>query len=715
MKNWNKKKVTKSEIEELEKKYGLDPLTASIFVRRNILNGRDLLYFLEDDLRYQHSPFSFTTMEDAVDRILNAKEEGEKVLIFGDRDVDGVSSTTILYDCLKEMGIDVSYRLPEGNDAYGLSMQAVDDFAKESGTLIITVDCGISNAQEVSHAAELGIDVIVTDHHNPPEILPNSAIIINPKVTECEYPFKDISGAAVAFKLASALRFSQSQFYKEEITLMNVEPVNEAFKIECLKIRNLVPQSRISETIVPGTISIMQTRLPDFLSGQQIFVWDGETNKKFLKETFGSSVEFNFIDIREEIVKIFPWVQGISLLRLKEMSRIAKYGNHPATETGSFYNLFVTFCQQKIKMSAPQFVKAEEKDLQLVGLAAIADIMPLKDENRIFVRKALSFINSGKSRPGLLELLSHLNLLGKRITSTTLSWDVVSNLNAAGRLGHPEYAAELFLSKDAGQRETMAKKIIELNAQRKQLTNDAVSFAAIQAGASISNFNNKLCLVIDERINRGVSGILAGRLVSQYNVPAIVVTFVEDNAIGSMRSCRGYDLTNFMNSLSDIFTSYGGHAFATGFSFERSKLNDFEKRVKELSQLIELEEENQNTIEVDAEIPPSYLTPKLLEITDRFEPFGEENKELIFMAKNVHVQDAKVLGNTEKLHLKLTLDGANCKWPALFWNEGERLHKEFEIGDKIDILFHVERNFFNGIESVQMILIDLKKSTGDNK
>ena len=141
---WNKKVISKDELDSFRSKYGLDSLSASIMIRRGITLGKDILYFMEDDLRFQHSPFSFNSMEDAVDRILDAQEEKEKVLIFGDRDVDGVSATTVLYECLAGMGIDVQYRLPQGNDAYGLSIEAVDDFAGLGGTLIITVDCGYS-------------------------------------------------------------------------------------------------------------------------------------------------------------------------------------------------------------------------------------------------------------------------------------------------------------------------------------------------------------------------------------------------------------------------------------------------------------------------------------------------------------------------------------------------------------------------------------------
>mgnify|MGYP002625528219 CR=1 FL=1 len=265
---WEKKAVDRAQLESLQKRYGIDALTASILLRRNIVDGKDLLYYMEDDLRFQHNPFTFVSMEDAVDRILAAQEEKEKVLIFGDRDVDGVSATTVLYDCLSELGIDVQFRLPAGDDAYGLSMAAVDDFAKDYGSLIITVDCGISNNAEVAHAGELGIDVIIVDHHNPQEQHPSPSIIINPKCEDSGYAFHDISGCAVVFKLVSAIRFSRSKWYKQQVTLVNVLPTEDSYIIECIKLRNLVPVSRIREQIIPNTVSISETRLPAYLNGE---------------------------------------------------------------------------------------------------------------------------------------------------------------------------------------------------------------------------------------------------------------------------------------------------------------------------------------------------------------------------------------------------------------------------------------------------------------
>src|SRR5208283_3290400 len=136
--NWNKKEVSPQSVKELSTRYGLDLLTASILARRGITDPAELLYYLEDDPRYLRNPFLFVQMEDAVDRILMAADEGEKVLVFGDRDTDGVTSTVLMVESLREAGIEAGWRVPLAREAYGLSMAAVEEFAAAGGTLILT-------------------------------------------------------------------------------------------------------------------------------------------------------------------------------------------------------------------------------------------------------------------------------------------------------------------------------------------------------------------------------------------------------------------------------------------------------------------------------------------------------------------------------------------------------------------------------------------------
>ena len=711
MKNWIKKHITRNDVGSLYDKFGVNALTASILARRGITEGKDVQFFLEDDLRFMHNPFLFSNMEDAVDRILQAKDEGEKVLIFGDRDVDGITSTAVLYDYLVSLGLDVSWRLPGGTDPYGLNKNAVDEFEKNYGSLVITVDCGISNVEEISYAASKGMDVIVLDHHTPPEVLPSPAIIVNPKCEDSGYPFKDISGCAVVYKVVSALRFAESELYKNEIALLAVSPAqdSETCKIEVIKLQNLVEKGFLSETVTAGT-PISSTKLVDFLRGQQIFVWDEKSTSSLLSQIFGAGAEFNFLDLRPEVAKLFPPMANETLASLKKKSKIARYNPEYDSEVKGFFNIFVTFVNAQISKQFPQYAKANERDLQLVALAALADIMPLKNENRIFIRHGVESMNKGNAREGLKELLSLQNLLGKRITATDLSWNINPALNATGRLGQPEIGLELFLEKDAGKRTEIAQKIIEMNNERKALGNEGWNYAALQAKESIQKYGGKLCVIIDERINRGVSGTIAGKLVNLYDIPSMAITFVDDNAIGSMRSCRGFEVLSLLDKMADLFVSYGGHAYAAGFTFKKERLNDFLAALDKFAPQIELSSSEAEQINIDAEIPPDYLKPDLLAIVDDFEPYGEENRELTFMSKSLRICDAMIIGKTERQHLKLTFDLGKTKWPAMFWGGADFLHRDFDKGDLVDVLYQVGRNCFNGMETPQLIITDIRKS-----
>jgi len=706
--NWNKKPVKQSEIEPLCKQYDISMLLASILVRRGITSGEDILFYLEEDLRYQHEPFAFNSMEDAVERILQAKEEGEKVLIFGDDDVDGITSTAILYEQLVRMGLDVKWRLPLEDDPYGLSMQAVDDFYKEDGSLIITVDCGISNFEEIKHANELGMEVIVTDHHNPPDELPEAIIIIDPKTSDSGYPFHDISGAAVSYKLVSALRFAESDFYNAEICLfdINEDKENNCYNIDCLKIRNLVKVKELHEKIIPGKTSIYDLKLPYFLQGQLIYVWDINQTQKILKDIFGSGIEFNLNDLKSEICKIIPALKTKNTHQLKEMSQIAKYNESENSIISSLFNVYITYCKKMIGSKKPENLENERKDLQLVALAALADIMPMKNENRIFVRNGINSMKKDRPRPGLAELFHKLNVNVDSVTSTDLSWTVIPALNAAGRMGKSNLSLQLLISQDPKEREILANTIHGLNEERKELVNKAIYTIHDTAEKSLTEYNNKLCISIDESINKGVTGIVAARLMQDFNVPAMAITFSNDICIGSMRSCRSFVATSFLDSFGDFFINHGGHDFAAGFSFERNKLDDFISKVKNLSLSINLSEETTNK-ELDAELPTEHFTPQCFKLLDTFEPYGSENTELYFMTRNFKLCDAMIVGKKEPSHLKLIFDTGNFKIPAMFWGQGERLKKDINVGKNYDIIYTMSKNFFNGISTNQIIIKDL--------
>ena len=705
MKTWNKKEISREAAQALRDKFKLGALEASIFSRRGITTGSDLLYFLEGDARFLNKPFEFSQMEDAVDRILAAAEEGEKVLIFGDRDVDGITATAVLYEQLKRMGIDVSWRLPSGDDSYGLSLAAVEEFAKSYGTLLITVDCGISNYAEIQRAQELGISVIVTDHHNPPEKLPAADIILNPKCADSGYPFAEISGCSVAFKLARALRFSQSEAYKQDICLLNVR---DGAVVECLKVRNMVKRKAFEKDFSGGSLSLSSSGLLEFLRGEQIFVWDAPKVSAALKGIFGSGVEFNLFDLRPEAAKIIPYVSNVSLQKLASLSKVVLYSESEATEISAFYNIFVSYLYKKIEQSVPQIKERDERDLQLVALSVFSDIMPLKNENRIFARLALDSINKGRPRPGLVELMARQGLLGKKICAKDLSWNVIPALNAAGRLGSPEDSLKLFLAETAQEREESAQIILGYNERRRDLENASWEFLGGRPERSLQKFNGKFCLIVEEKIHRGVVGRIAAKLVQRVKVPSIAITKIDGVYVGSMRTARSVNCTDFLDSFGDIFINHGGHAGAAGFSLTAENFEKFQQRIGGLVAGLKLGDSDDEIIDIDAELAHQYVSDDLMNVVDLFEPYGNENPELVFMTKGVRIAGGQVMGKGERQHLKLYLEIGRQKWPALWWDQGPLYKTEFNDGDLIDVAYNFQRNTFNGHEGRQLQIVDCR-------
>jgi len=712
--NWNKKEIPAVVIKELSSRYGLDLLSASILVRRGITDPAELLYFLEDDPRYLRNPFLFDEMEDAVDRILLAADEKEKVLVFGDRDTDGVTATVLMVEALKDLGIEATWRVPIAQEPYGLTIQAVEEFASAGGTLVITVDCGISNHTEIERASALGVDVIVVDHHRLQAAQPPEALaVLDPKLSESGYPFRDLAGCGVVYKLASALKLARTGIYKQQVALLNVRPVNEAYLVEAVRLSNLVETGRIRETIVPGMVDLGRTRLVPFLQDRQIFVWDGELQKKLLEKALGKGAEVLFYDVRPDVSTYIAQAKGQSLLRLKELSKIGRYAANGLEEIDVFENLFISFALKK----ADWFGEDDLQKLQLVALGTIADIMPLRDENRILVRRGLSAINQ-KPRAGLSELFQKAGLLGKKLGASDMAWQVTPVVNAAGRMGKANKAVSLFLGADRSEREAIADEVIAMNLERRRLGGETWDIVYPLARESLATYADKLVLVGSEEVFRGVTGLIASKATGIFKVPAIIASFQEDGTVvGSIRTARGFPVSAFLEVCADLFLDYGGHDAAAGFSLEKKNWPEFQTRTEAFAQGLELEE-GEDSIEIDAELPHDYLKPDLAKVTERFEPFGEANEPIVFMSRDVPIADAQLVGKKEQNHLKLTLDFGKHKWPALFWDGAERLGRDFKFdndskkGDHLDLVFKVTMNRFNGMETPQLEVFDARKAAG---
>ena len=222
-KKWEISKPNEEKVKEIENKYQINSLLAKILVNRGITTEKDIKQFLSPTRKDFYDPYLMPDMEKAVERILKAIESKEKVLIYGDYDVDGITSVTVLKSFLKERGLKVDEYIPNRLDeGYGLNKPAVKKIAQEKYTLMITVDCGISAIQEVKYANSLGIEVIITDHHEPGENLPEAIAVVDSKRKDNKYPFRNLAGVGVVFKLIQAISQKLELEEKEYLKYLDI-------------------------------------------------------------------------------------------------------------------------------------------------------------------------------------------------------------------------------------------------------------------------------------------------------------------------------------------------------------------------------------------------------------------------------------------------------------------------------------------------------------
>jgi single-stranded-DNA-specific exonuclease len=337
--------------------------------------------------------------------------------------------------------------------------------------------------------------------------------------------------------------------------------------------------------------------------------------------------------------------------------------------------------------------------------------MPLQNENRILIQSGIDALNN-KMHPGLNALAFRLGLSGRRLSATEISWQICPVINSAGRMGKANISASLLLEKNPKERDRLAAEIIAMDKERKDLGVRVWAIAQPIAERNLEAYSGNLAFAWGDDIPRGATGIIANRLCAHFKLPSIVVSFNDDIATGSMRSARGYDLQGILEQCADLFIDWGGHGFAAGFSLERDKWDAFLERLQTAAKTIEFPpaKVDADTIYIDAELPLSYLNPDIFKVVDLFQPYGKENKELMFLSRGLKVIDLNFMGKLDARHVKLTLDAGRYKWAAVYWNAAERVNTDFTLNDYVDAVFKVERNWFKGNSIPQLCIYDLQKA-----
>lgn len=681
-------------VRSLSERFGISLLFATILDRRGIDN-EELKFVFEDDFLYEHNPFQSDEIYSAVERINEAIENGERIAIFGDRDTDGITATAILVKGFRKLGYDnLFWALPEGDDNYGLTDNAIDRIKASGATLLITVDNGITAVKEIGELQNSGIDVILTDHHIPALTLPPALSIIDPKIEGNGYPEENLAGCAVASKLLYALFLSRTDLYNSRIILLHAEPGNETISIGAVKLENLMEIGRIREEILIGGKNTLQLeRLSSFLgSSTPIGVFDRSEELSLLRKAFPKNTEISLIELKGEISKVIK-VGNRSLFDLSKRSRGALYSSKDM-ELDTLISLYKTVALR----TNENLSKGFDEFSQLRAIGTIADLMPLTGENRLIVRQGLKRLSERPIKT-LLPLLSRQNLLLKPVSSRDVSFKIAPIINAAGRLGKADVALSLLLSDDESEINRLTDQLFDLNSERHRKEEELMSLIKGAAHSSFMENDEKIVIVEDDRIPRGLTGVMANRLQAEYQVPIMVIAYTENRLSGSMRSPEGFDARSFLSDFSPLFDDFGGHKNAAGFSLPIDNREEFLKSVKSRIETFENSGEKDQEIEVDLILPEKYMNDELWDLSDKMEPYGQENPPLRIYISSAEILEAHTLSGNQK-YMGGTVKYGLYGWPFVWFNTDDR--SKYRAGAKVDIVFSPGISFYRGERRKQL-------------
>ena len=351
----------------------------------------------------------------------------------------------------------------------------------------------------------------------------------------------------------------------------------------------------------------------------------------------------------------------------------------------------------KLNLNEKEFLKY----LDIVCIGTISDIVPLVDENRVIAKLGLKLIAQTRN----LGLKALLEVIGfSNIDSTAVSFGLAPRINACGRMGDEQVALDLFLSKDFAEAKKFALKLNEYNIERQTIEKRIFEEATEKIE---KDEKNNTCIVVgSEGWHHGIIGIVASKVTEMYFKPSILICFEGADGKGSGRSIPGFDLHEALMKCSKNLEKFGGHAMAVGITLKKEKFEKFKEEFEEYAKSLEIDK-IVPVINVDSELSLKNVDIDSVKSLKLLEPYGEANKMPLFMFRNLKINSIRSLSDGK--HLRLTLKDDNYMINAIGFNMGE-LAEEYLIDDKVDIVGNLDINSFNGMESIQIILKDMRKS-----
>jgi single-stranded-DNA-specific exonuclease len=565
-------------LDQLGRALRVPPIVAQLLLNRGLGEPDTARRFLDMPLRGLHAPHLLPGVSEAADRLLAAAAQGRRICVYGDYDVDGTAGTAILWQVLHLTGAQADFYVPHRLDeGYGLNSEALQQIARSGASVVVTVDCGIASLEEAEEARRLGIELIVTDHHEPRDRLPNAATLVHPRLPGTSYPFRHLSGAGVAFKLA--------------------------------------------------------------------------------------------------------W----------------------------------TLCQRACgsERVTPRFREFLMDSLVLAALGLVADVVPLHDENRIFVRHGLLRMREAPS-PGVQALLAATGLTDKKqLCADDISYKLAPRLNAVGRLGSARLVIELLTTTSQQRATDLARYLEAQNTQRQQFERRMLARAR-ELAAESQHEDSPALILADADWHPGIVGIVASRMVDLFGRPVLLIALRQDRpdaqtiGQGSGRSVPGFRLHEALQACGDQLISHGGHAAAAGFKIHSHRINDFRSRFCEFAARYFENAPHAPQLVLDAEIPLVALTPGLLRDMDKLEPYGMDNRRPLFLATNLQVVGTPNLVGGGERHVSFRVRQQGAAFRAIAFGMADRVEELMSAEGRCCLAFSPRINEWQGYRRIDLEVVDFQ-------
>lgn len=342
----------------------------------------------------------------------------------------------------------------------------------------------------------------------------------------------------------------------------------------------------------------------------------------------------------------------------------------------------------------------------LFCLGTIADVMPLRGENRRLVAEGLRAMQQPK-RLGLRALIEACDCGRQPITAATIGYVLAPRINAAGRMEHAELAVQLFLSREPSEAERLAQTLCRLNRDRQ--TTEAEIYREATAKLKKTQGSDRAIVLAGENWHQGVIGIVASRLCEEYCRPTFLICLNGEHGKASSRSYGGFDLFRSLTELAPLLEDFGGHEFAAGFTISRGNIDEFRRRICRRAEEFSAGGAEKPALQIDCEVPEELLTEENINGLSQLEPCGTGCPKPIFCMSELEIERICAVGNGKHLRLRLK-PRCGAALQAIFFSAGD-LTRQLSVGDRVDVACHLQINEYRDAHTVQLNLLDLRPAS----